>query len=173
MTTLIAAALALAAAPPVQAASGPSIPGGAHDPRYPGAEVYVGVPQRAAPGEGKACAVAAAYVDGVNAGRLREVADLFADDALLLEPSRRTWRGIEQIRSFYEGQIGRMRPTVVPVAFLGNDRECMVELASLTDLGGGDRRYALVSIDHFILDAAGKVATMVAFARPARRTPDK
>ena len=142
-------------------------PGGPFDTNVTGAEVYVGVPQRAKRPAGKACAVAEAYVDHINSGRYRDAADLFADDGVLFEPSRRTYRGRAEIRTFYEGQIGGMRPEVVPVAYLGNDRECMVELAVKTAIGGA-QRFALVSIDHFTLDGKGRVASMIAFPRPPR-----
>lgn len=153
----------VAEAPPAATA----IAGGALDSRFPGAEVYLAAPVRAKRPAGKACAVAEAYVDHINAGQFRAVADLFADDALLLEPSRHTYLGMVQIRSFYEGKIGTMRPEVMPVAYLGDDSDCMVELAAKSDFGG-TRLYALVSVDHFTLDVHGKVARMVAFARPPR-----
>lgn len=149
------------------APSAPTVPGGAIDTRVTGAEVYLAKPERAKPPAGRACALAQAYVDHINAGRYRDAADLFAADAILFEPTRRTYRGLAEIRTFYEGQIGKMRPEVVPVSYLGDDRDCMVELATRTDIGG-EQRYALVSIDHFTLDANGKAARMIAFARPPR-----
>jgi hypothetical protein len=160
----------LVAAPLAAADSAPApmvAPGGVLDGRFTGAEVYLTDPERAKRPPGKACAVAEAYVDRVNAGRFRDVADLFAEDALLLEPTRTTYRGLTAIRSFYEGRIGAMKPQIVPVAYVGDDRDCMVELAVKTEVGG-ERRFALVSIDHFTLDAKGKVARMIAFARPPR-----
>lgn len=143
------------------------IPGGKLDPRFPGAEIYLTPPMRAKPPAGKACKVAERYVDLVNAGRYNDVAALFAADALLLEPMRSTARGSLEINDFYAHRIGAMRPEVVPVAYAGDNRDCMVELATKIDLSG-ERRFALVSIDHFTLDAHGKVLHMIAFARPAR-----
>jgi hypothetical protein len=142
-----------------------AIPGGVLDPRFPGADVYLTAPERAKPPAGRACEAAERYVDLVNAGRFGDVAGLFAEDALLLDPMRHTYRGSEQIHSFYEGRIGAMRPEVVPVAYVGDDRDCMVELAAKSDVGG-ERRFALVSVDHFTLEASGKVSRMIAFARP-------
>src|SRR5687768_1314826 len=88
---LAAAASAGAAPPPMM------IPGGALDARFKGAEVYLERPVPAKPPAGRACAAAAAYVDHINAGRFREAANLFADDALLLEPMRTTYRGLAEI----------------------------------------------------------------------------
>jgi len=153
---------AVVAAPPPMV-----VPGGTLDSRITGADVYLARPQRAKSPAGKACAVAESYVDLINAGRYRDVANLFADDALLLEPTRTTYRGLAEIRTFYEGRIGAMRPEVIPVAYVGDERDCMVELAFLTDVGG-ERRFVLASIDHFTVDAKGKVSRMIAFARPPR-----
>lgn len=166
---IAALATTLASGASVAATSPPSTPiaGGALDPRFPGAEIYLEPPVRAKPPAGKACAAAARYVDLVNAGRFRDVAKLYSDDALLLEPMRSTAHGSLEIRAFYERKIGPMRPEVVPVAYLGSNRDCMVELASKIEIGA-ERRFALVSIDHFTLDARGKVMRMIAFARPAR-----
>ena len=60
-----------------------------------------------------------------------------------------------------------MRPEVIPVTFLGNDRDCMVEMTTRTEIGG-EQRYVLVSINHFTLDDKGNAARMIAFARPPR-----
>ena len=158
---LLAVAPAVAAPPPMV------VPGGTLDSRFTGAEVYVGRPEPATPPPGKACAAASAYVGHINAGRYREAANLFADDGLLLEPMRTTYRGLAEIRTFYEGRIGPMKPEVVPVAFVGNDRDCMLEMASLSTIGG-EKRFALVSVNHFTVNAAGKVIRMIAFARPPR-----
>lgn len=160
MTILLAAAM-LAEAPMVVA-------GGALDPAWPGAEVYAATPKSAPVPPGPACEAARRYVELVNAGDFAPVAALYADDAFVLEPMRRTIRGREQIDAFYKERIGSMRPQVVAVSYLGNERECMVELANRSDMGG-QQRYALVSIDHFIVNPGGKVASMVAFARPPRQ----
>jgi hypothetical protein len=43
----------------------------------------------------------------------------------------------------------------------------MVELALQVDMAG-QKRWVLVSVDHFILGDDGKVKSMTAFARPVR-----
>jgi hypothetical protein len=86
---------------------------------------------------------------------------------VILEPTRQTIRGIAQIRAFYAGRIGALKPQLVAVAYLGNNSDCMVELAARRDVQG-QQRYALVSIDHFSVGRDGKVVRMVAFARPPR-----
>jgi hypothetical protein len=164
---LLAGFLAVPLSAWVGAPPAPAVPGGPIDTRFTGAEVYLARPQRAKLPAGTACALAESYVDHINAGRFRAAADLFAADAILFEPTRRTYRGLVEIRTFYEVQIGRMRPEVVPVSYLGDERDCMVELATRTEIAG-EPRYALVSIDHFTVDAHGKASRMIAFARPPR-----
>ena len=144
-----------------------AIPGGQLDPTYPDADVYLGAPAEPVVPPGRACALAKRYVDLVNTGKYAEVAALYADDATFLEPMRPTLHGRREIDEFYTKRIGGMAPTVRAVKYFGDDSECMVELALQTELGG-QKRWVLVSMDHFILDADGKVRSMTAFARPVR-----
>lgn len=143
------------------------IPGGQLDPAFPGADIYRETPPAPRVPRGRACAVAARYVALVNAGKYLEVAALFADDATFLEPMRPTLHGRAEIDAFYTRRIGAMAPQVRAVSYFGNDRQCLVELALQIEIGGA-KRWALVSMDHFILGADGKLASMIAFARPVR-----
>lgn len=162
------AALMVASAPAVAAASGPLIaPGGLLDPAFPDADVYIGRPESPPVPPGKACEVAARYVDLVNAGKYADVAALFADDATFLEPMRPNLQGREQIDAFYTKRIGAMQPEVMAVAWFGSETECVVDLALRTKMGEGDR-WVLVSVDHFIIGPDGRIKSMTAFARPAR-----
>ncbi len=144
-----------------------TIPGGLLDPAFPNADVYLDEPADPAPPPGRACALARRYVDLVNAGKYAEVAALYADDATFLEPMRPNLHGRAQIDEFYTKRIGSMAPQVRAVKYFGNEEECMVELALHTEIGGR-KRWVLVSMDHFILNAEGKVKSMTAFARPLR-----
>lgn len=92
-------------------------------------------------------------------------ADLFGADAVLLEPTGHAADGLAEIRSFYETIIGRMKPEIIAVAYLGDDTDYMVELATKKQVNG-EARFVLVSIDHFTLGADGKIARMIAFSRP-------
>ena len=159
--TLMASGAAMAS-PPAR-----MIPGGVLDPAIDDADIYLAAPAAPRIPRGRACALAGRYVALVNAGKYREVAALFADDASFLEPMRPTLHGRAQIDAFYTRRIGAMAPQVMAVAYFGNDRECLVELALQVEIGGA-KRWALVSMDHFILGADGKVQSMTAFARPPR-----
>jgi hypothetical protein len=144
-------------------------PGGLLDPAFPDADVYIGKPESPPVPPGKACEVAARYVELVNAGKYAEVAGLYADDASFLEPMRPNLQGRQQIDEFYTKRIGSMAPEVMAVAWFGNETECIVDLALKTTIGGEDR-WVLVSVDHFIVGADGKIRSMTAFARPTRST---
>jgi len=161
MLTLTLPGAALALEPPM------IIAGGQLDPAFPNADVYLGTPATPTIPPGRACALAQHYVELVNAGKYLEVAALFADDATFLEPMRPTLHGRAEIDAFYTKRIGAMAPQVMGVSYFGNDSECMVELALQTVIGG-EKRWVLVSIDHFILNDEGKVRSMAAFARPVR-----
>lgn len=155
---------------PIQAAPSNTpmrIAGGDLDPAITDAEVYIGTPRSATPPAGRACAVAARYVETVNNGDYAATAALFADDATFVEPMRPILRGRAQIDEFYTKRIGTMKPAIIAVAYQGDDRECLITLTTRIEVAG-EPRWALVSVDHFILNDAGKVSSMVAFARPMR-----
>lgn len=144
------------------------IAGGALDSSIVGADVYLETPTPAtAPPGSKACLAAQKYVDYVNAGDFSSVAELFAERAVVLEPGRRTARGRSEILDFYASRIGKMRPKIMAVAYVGDDWECMLEIARLQEIQGR-MRYVLVSVDHFRMDEHGKFSSMVVFTRPPR-----
>lgn len=168
-----ATGMALAGAlllPPVpgQAIEAPMlIAGGQLDPAFPNADVYIGTPATPAVPATAACAMAERYVTLINAGKYAEVAALYADNATFLEPMRPTLRGRAEIDAFYTKRIGGMAPKIAAISYLGNETECMVSLALQTEIGG-QPRWALVSVDHFVLGPDGKISSMTAFARPVR-----
>lgn len=165
---LFAAALLAGAAAGGAAQAEPMVvAGGALDPAYPGADVYLEKPAEPDVPPGRACAVAARYVELVNAGDYAGVAALYADDATFLEPMRPNLKGREQIDAFYTQRIGAMMPRIAAVSYLGNARECMVALALETPIDARPR-WVLVSVDHFLVDDAGRIESMAAFARPVR-----
>lgn len=143
------------------------VPGGQLDPAFPDADVYIGTPPDPMVPPGRACEVARKYVELVNAGKYAEVAALYHDNATFLEPMRPNLQGRAEIDEFYIKRIGGMAPQIRAIAYFGNDSECMVELALQTEMGG-QPRWVLVSMDHFIVGADGKIVSMTAFARPQR-----
>lgn len=168
MDGILTAAMALSMAGAAVADTKPFVaPGGLIDPAFPDADVYIGKPESPPVPPGKACEVAARYVELVNAGKYAEVAALYADDASFLEPMRPNLQGRAQIDEFYTKRIGSMAPEVMAVAWFGNETECIVDLALKTEING-EERWVLVSVDHFIVGEDGKIKSMTAFARPTR-----
>jgi hypothetical protein len=109
--------------------------------------------------------LAARYVALVNSGDYLGAAHLFHDDATFLEPMRPSLKGRAKIDDFFTRVIGGMKPQIIAVAYTGDDHQCMVALANQFQVEGKPR-YALASVDHFILREDGKIDSMVAFARP-------
>lgn len=142
-----------------------TIAGGTLDPAFDKTDVYLETPPSAPVPPGRACQLAARYVELVNSGNYLGAAALFHDDATFLEPMRPSLKGRAQIDDFYTRVIGGMKPHIIAVAYTGDDHQCMVALANRTEIGGKPR-YSLASVDHFVLRADGKVDSMVAFARP-------
>jgi hypothetical protein len=147
--------------------AGLPIAGGEIDESFTGADLYLGTPREADAPRTKACRAAKGYVAMINAGQFPQVVDLFTDDAIVLDPTRRVMKGRSQIEAFYQGPIRQIRPELVGVAYLGDATDCVVEIARKDNVGG-QPRYVLVSIDHFTVNQHGKVIRMVAFARPPR-----
>nr|AQQ75094.1 hypothetical protein [uncultured bacterium] len=153
-------------------ASAEPAPGGAFDANYPRSEVYVGAPHADEQPAGRACLAARAYVDTVYAGRFADMAGLFADDAVIYWPMRddegaifvRRIEGRAEIDAFYRNVIGRTRPYAIPVTLLGDDADCMMEVAARTEIDGA-QRYRLSAINHFTVDASGKVTRLISFQR--------
>ncbi|MEJ5979510.1 nuclear transport factor 2 family protein [Novosphingobium sp. PS1R-30] len=143
------------------------VPGGELDPAHPGSDVFLRAPREPSVPPGRACEVARRYVELINAGDYAGVAALYADDATFLEPMRPTLHGRAQIDEFYAKRIGAMKPRIVAVSYLGGEEECMVSLALRTAIGG-EERFVLVSVDHFLVNAQGRIVSMIAFARPPR-----
>ncbi len=143
------------------------IAGGAIDPAHTEADVYIDTPDVPTIPPGPACKAAKTYVDYHQAGRYADISGLFADDGALLEPTRLNLRGKAAITQFYEQAIGKLKPDLAAVFYIGNATDCMVEL-SIRQIIDGRPRYRLASMDHFTVDKGGKVIRMIAFNRPSK-----
>jgi hypothetical protein len=141
-------------------------PGGELDPAHPESGLYRYVPKPGKVPPGAACRAAKAYVDAVQAGRYADVAKLYADDAVILGPMGKVISGRQAIDHFYGDVIAKMKPKVVGVAYAGDETDCMLELAAISDGPGDGTHYRLSSIDHFTVNAEGKVTRMIVFVRP-------
>jgi hypothetical protein len=136
---LVTALAATAAIVPAAAADPPDAPllvsGGALDPALRPRDVYILAPTAAVADPATACAVAARYVAAVNARRYADIAALFAPDGIFYEPSQAIARGRAAIEQA-QRRIGVIKPQIVPVAYVGNRTDCMVELSVGVEIDG-------------------------------------
>src|SRR5215471_8248077 len=104
------------------------------------------------------------YVDLVNAGKLAELADLFADDGVVEPPNpayARRIEGIDAIRAHYRNSVGRRKPRVrITHTYVDGD-VCVVELVSSFDTGEPDEHI----VDVFECEPGGKVLRLTAYRR--------
>lgn len=121
----------------------------------------------AADASGKpACAAAKKYVDLINAGRYSELGSLWADDGVFLAPDGKFRKGPKEITAFYAEFLSRAKPDIVPISFMADGNECVMELAAKTSETGRPNAYVLGAIDHFTVNAEGKVVQMIPYMRP-------
>lgn len=116
---------------------------------------------------GKACEVAQRYVDITNAGKYGELKTLFADDAVFLTPVGKVLRGPQEIDAFYTSMVGSLKPDIVPVSFISDGTACVMELVAKTNKDA-EKGYQLSAIDHFTVNAGGKITNMIVYLRPHR-----
>ena len=136
---------------------------------HPHADVFDSPPP-AASAQGKpACQPARQYVDITAARRYQDLGTLFADDAVFVAPNGKVLRGAKEIGAFYEGFLPTIDPDNIPISFIADGTECVMELVSRVKHGDG--KYRLAAIDHFTVNAAGKIVHMVVYLRPHALAP--
>ncbi len=80
-----------------------------------------------------------------------------------MSPDGNIYHGQAEITRFYSNFLGRVKPAIVPLSFVGEGNECIMELASRIDPDG---KFRLSAIDHFTVDGSGKIVRMVIYLRP-------
>jgi hypothetical protein len=156
-------ALAAISAPTMAAETSLLAPGGALDPAQRPRDVYLGTPVAAVPDRATACRVADRYIRLINSERFADLPALFAEDAQVFSPTQEIALGRKALGPFY-AEVGKLKPHIIPVAYVGTKTECMVEFAVRARIDGKPR-YVLAVIDHFTLNKAGLATRMVAFSR--------
>ena len=125
---------------------------------------------------GRACAVGKAYIEAVQRKDFDTVVGLFAADAEFSTPTGPVLHGAE-IGKFYKTTVASAQNLIVRAQnFVGSDTECYFEIWTkskknadgvwVPDAGGEFIRGA---IDHFTINAAGKVTQLIAFPAPTAR----
>ena len=112
-------------------------------------------------------------MDLIAAERYDELGTLFADDAVFLTPIGKVLRGPAEIGDFYKAFLPTIKPRNVPITFIADGDECVMELVTATNLDDY-AKYRLAAIDHFTVNKQGKIGHMVVFLRPQLpQTPQK
>jgi len=117
-----------------------------------------------------ACKTPRMYVDLLGSGRYEEIGALYADNAVYYGPDGKTRHGRKEIADFYTTGLpkkGTLR--VYATSYLQDGKDCIVELA-----GGyvGDKQsLALGAIDHFTVNADGKIERFIMFISPPASMP--
>lgn len=141
---------------------------------YPDQDVF-DAPPPAASADGKpACQPAQRYIDTIAAGRYAEVGKLFAEDAVFVTPTGKVLRGSAEIGAFYAEMMPKIKPRNIPISFMADGDECIMELVSATNLDNY-AHYRLAAIDHFTVNAQGKIRHLTVYLRPqsVQPTPKK
>ena len=126
-------------------------------------DIFTVTPEAAKPDVRGPCVVAKSYVDLIDTQRFSEIGDLFTEDAVFVAPNGRILRGQAEIGKFYGTFMSQLRPQSIPLSFIADRQECVMELASRAL---NAEHYILVAIDHFTVNDAGKIARMIVFIRP-------
>jgi|SRR5687767_14219 hypothetical protein len=128
--------------------------------RYPLEWAFKTPPPRGAVVPGSACEVAEEYVRQINASRpAMGIADLFAEDGVVLQGGGKLLRGRKEIHGFYSvTDAGR---GVIPLSFIDNGAECVMEIA--IQAYGPDEPWRLAGSRHFTMNRDRQIARLVFF----------
>ena len=128
--------------------------------KYPLEWAFKKPPPRGAVAPGSACEVAEEYVRQINASRpAMGIADLFAEDGVVLQGGGKLLRGRKEIHGFYSvTDAGR---GVIPLSFIDNGAECVMEIA--IQGYGPDEPWRLAESRHFTMNRDRQIARLVFF----------
>ena len=132
---------------------------------HPSGDIFDAPPPAANTRGKRACEPAQRYVDLTAAERYDELGTLFADDAVFVAPTGKVLHGPAEIGDFYKAFLPKIKPRNVPISFIADGDECVMELVTATNLDNY-AKYRLAAIDHFTVNKDGKIRHMVVFLRP-------
>lgn len=130
----------------------------------------------AAAADQDACAVSRKYIAAIQARDFETVVGLFAANAEFSTPNGPVLHGAE-IGAFYRTTVAAAASLrVEPRNFVGAARECYFEIWTRSRKNADgvwvpdeNGEYIRGAIDHFTLDADGKVIQLIAFPAPTAR----
>ena len=162
----LATSLILALQPLTSGALKPPLPASAM--KYPLAWEFNVPPPRGTVTPDSACEVAEEYVRQINAKRpATKVADLFAEDAVLLQGRGKLLQGRKEIHGFYDfADNGR---GVIPLSFLDHGAECVMEIA--IQRYGADETWRLAGARHFTIGPDRQITRLIFFDYAAAVSP--
>jgi hypothetical protein len=128
--------------------------------KYPLEWAFKMPPPRGTVTPGSACEVAEEYVRQINASRpAMGIADLFAEDGVVLQGGGKVLRGRKEIHGFYSAtDAGR---GVIPLSFIDSGAECVMEIA--IQAYGPDETWRLAGSRHFTMTVDRQIARLVFF----------
>ena len=132
---------------------------------HPRGDVFDAPPPAATTRGKRACEPAQRYVDLIAAERYDQLGTLFADDAVFVTPIGTVLHGPTEIGDFYNSFLPKIKPRNVPISFIADGDECVMELVTATNLDNY-AKYRLAAIDHFTVNKQGKIRHMVVYLRP-------
>lgn len=155
LSSAIGLCLLLPATTTVEAQKPPIPPSKLH---YPLEWAFKVPPPRGVVTPNSACEVAEEYVRQINFKRpATGVADLFAEDGELLQGGGKLLRGRKEIHGFYDVRdAGR---GVIPLSFLDNGAECVMEIA--IQQYGPDETWRLAGTRHFTITPDRQIARLI------------
>ena len=107
------------------------------------------------------------YVDMINANRFGAIEDLFASDATFLPPSGEVLKGRQEIGRFYREEAAQRIKGCRAVSFVQEGDKCVVELEPIRKVPLA-LPFVARAIDHFTVDAEGKICRLAIYLNPAR-----
>src|SRR5262249_18506066 len=110
-----------------------------------------------------ACGPPREYVKLINDGKYDSVGNLFADNAVYMGPDGKTRHGSKDIGDFYASFLQRLKPQLRASKFFEQGNECMMELENKSNRTG---EFTPIAVDHFTVDAAGKISSFIVYLRP-------
>ena len=137
----------------------------ADEPVWPDSTVFNAPPAKAAARPGSPCAMAERYVTLISEDRAPDVVELFAENGSVFSSLPRYLIGKAAIAAQYANVHNK---GAIPVSYLESTRECAVTIAAVINAKevGGATRYGIISMNHFKLDASGKIELLIIYVRP-------
>jgi len=156
---LLAAAVWLTSLPaPAQAQARKPIPPSTL--KYPLEWSFTTPPPRGAVTPGSACEVAEEYVNQINASRpAMHISELFAEDGVVFQGGGKLLRGRQEIHGFYSATDAGS--AVIPIAFIDNGAECVMEIA--IQGYGANQPFRMAGSRHFTITPDRKIARLLFF----------